>query len=642
MIQRLYYLARRTREAGPGQVAAKVWQKLRPFTHWPLYARGGWPHTGPNERAAFRAFGSLCADAFRAALATDPERAIRVGERLALARAHDFPVLGYGTLPKPTGEGWHADALHDYGWERRYFARSDFVAAQVRADVKIPWELSRLQWLVWLAEGALVAESAEQEAITAQILGTIEDWATANPAGYGINWACGMEVAIRAANLAVAVGTIAHLLNDMQLDRITSILAAHRDYLARFPETSDVPGNHYLTDLMGEVVLYAALEGLGSANLTHSLAKFAEAADAQFEVGGCHIERATVYHRLTFDIVALPQALALRAGDPSASKLASIIKRAAAFMAQVCDDSGSLPVFGDQDSGHVLWFGESAQAVDARVCKAPQSGETDLYGFLGELVRDAAFFPDIVRETGQRSGFATVVGDSFRATMKTGPIGLDGRAAHDHDDALSVCASFDGRAVLIDPGCHSYTLDPALRREFLLSSRHNAPAPAMRERHEPTSGSINVTMRGAPTAQLLTWSDDKAEGHVASTPTLGMAITRTVHANAGTLDIVDRWQFARPEAARIFWLFDPSWELLDAGSPSEERSSALRNVRSLILQSAGATLSAHIEAPVGSSIVCTRTRYSPDYGALETCWAVEIRTSAASEGKVRLGLSVQQ
>lgn len=638
MIQRLSYLARRIREAGPRQVAAKLWQKANPYARWPLYAGGEWPRTGSQERTALREFGNACAQAFRVAGGADPARAHRARERLGLAQAPDFSVLGYGYIPKPSGAAWHADPLHGHAWKPRYFARCDFVALHVRADVKIPWELSRLQWLLWLAEAALDSEPAEQEAIKAQMLFTMKDWAAANPAGYGVNWACGMEVAIRAANLAVAAGTIAHLLNDAEVDWIAAILAAHRDYLARFPENSDVPGNHYLTDLMGEVVIHAALDGLGSAAFAKATAQFASAAEAQFESGGCHIERATIYHRLTFDIVALPHALALAAGDASVARLAGVVARAAAFMAQICDDSGTLPVFGDQDSGHVLWFGESAQAVDARNCMAPNAVESDLYSFLGALARNDSFFPRVAREAGRRSGFATITGGGFRATMKTGPIGLQGRAAHDHDDALSVCASFAGRALIIDPGCHSYTLDPMLRREFLLSSRHNTPVPAQRERHEPSAGSINATMRGAPTAECIAWSSGAAQGRMASTAALGMTVTRDIRTGAGKLEILDHWQFKQGDAARIAWLFDPAWELLAA----EPRRNCANKEKTLMLRSTWASLVAHIEVPEGSIIACTKERYSPNYGALRGCWAVHITTSVALEGRVKLRLSEQQ
>ncbi|WP_416832713.1 MAG: heparinase II/III family protein [Erythrobacter sp.] len=646
MIQRLSYLARRMREAGPKQVAAKLWHKANPYARWPHYAARAWqrtrqwtgPRTGERERASIRAFGQACEEAFRAAYKTDPSRMARVRERLTLAQAADFPVLGYGSVAKPSGAAWHEDPVHGHAWEPSYFACCDFVAPNVRADVKIPWELSRLQWLVWLSEGAIHTEPPEQESIKLELLTVVEDWATANPPGYGINWACGMEVAIRAANLAIAAGTIASLLNDAQIDRVGSILAAHRDYLKRFPETSDVPGNHYLTNLMGEVVLNAALEGFGSQALAGAIAHYAGAADAQFEAEGCHIERAIVYHRLTFDITALTYAIALSASDPSTSKLKDIIERASAFMAQICDASGTLPVFGDQDSGFVLWFGESAQSVDARISKAPQAPESDLYGFVHALAGDQGFFPAIARQTGHRSGFATIAAEDFQATMKTGPIGLSGRAPHDHDDALSICISFDGRPLIIDPGCHSYTLDPALRRKFLVSSLHNSPRPATRERHEPQTGSINATMRGAPTAQCSAWSSSAAQGHIASIARLGMSITRDIRTQTGEIEVLDHWQFERAESAHIMWLLDPAWEPVETETPKNHAHKG----KTLMLQSSWANLAALIEAPEGSTIACTKESFSPDYGALEECWAVQITTNAALEGRVRLALCVPQ
>lgn len=637
MKSRLLYIVMRAREAGLRGVFLKVASRLWPLLHWPIYSLKKLPSVGAAEEQAFRLFGSLCADAFASAHCNDPTRLSRAEERAVLAQRSDFPLLGYGNLPKPTGSAWHLDPKHAYAWEPRYFPFVNFLAAQRPSDVKIPWELSRLQWLVWWAEESVHAPPSCQHAHKKRFLATLNDWWEANPAGYGIHWVCGMEVAIRATNIAIAAGAFVRFMEKDEVRWVCALLRAHELYLRRFPETSDVPGNHYLADLMGEVVLAAALTGMAARKTEVAFAKFALAADAQFEAGGCHIERATIYHRLTHEIVALPYALALRAGSASIAKLAHVVLRSSQFMAQIADDQGRLPVFGDQDSGFVIWFGESAQIADKRVCMAAEAPETDLYSFLSALSGAAGFFAEVKRTAGCLSGFSTIAHSKFRVTMKTGPIGLDGRAAHDHDDALAVCLSWKGEPVVIDPGCHSYTLSPKLRLEAILSSRHNAPAPAERERHAPSAGSINATMRGAPTARLQGWSPIETCGVLSRTPASRMAAARTLRISQETLEINDFWQFDSPEAARTFWLFDPSWRFENA---IEWRPIA-EDPALVLFNRSNERLHLCIEAPASAHLRCFPHYFSPDYGAFTDCWALEIVAQAALEGRMSIRLSGQ-
>ncbi len=632
---RFSYYWTRLKEAGVRMSALKARQLLAPYAYWPVYVGKNMSPVDDAQEQAFRDFGAICADAFVSTITNDAGRKDRIAARLQLADSKDFPVLGYGLLPKPSEYQWHCDVVHDHTWTAKYFPRVDFLKTRSRSDVKIPWELSRLHWLLWWAEAALIGNVEAQRELTECLLKTLKDWRSANPVAYGINWVCGMEVAIRATNIAIAAGALAHLMEKDEVQWVCALLSAHQTYLHRFPEVSDVPGNHYLTDLMGEVVLHAALDGLLAGSTQRALAKFASSADEQFEPCGCHIERAPVYHRLTYDIVALPYALALRSGSASGELLSKVIARAGQFMAQITDKAGSLPVYGDQDSGFVLWFEEIAQTVDKRICQAPNAPDTDLYTFMSALAKDPRFFPPVQRKTGNGSGFASIEGKGFFATLKTGPLGLKGRAPHDHDDALAVCASWHGERLLVDSGCHSYTLDPQLRVEFIVSSRHNSPTPATRERHPPAAGSINATMRGAPTAKLVSWSDNTVTGILERTASSRMGLERSVQVLDDTLEISDSWTFDEAEAARITWLLDPAWNI--DGAQEEGEIIALQ--QKLRLKSENSVLSAQISTSNAATLSYHRASFSPNYGALEDCWAIMIQTEAAESGSVRLTVS---
>jgi hypothetical protein len=614
----------------------KSWARsCAPYAFWPVYAAGRPTKTGADERRALRDFGDCCIDAFQKMVRSGGEDyARRAAERRSSALAPDWNVLGYGNMAKPAGAGWHRDALNDHDFAPRYFPLCDFLAPGKRCDVKIPWEFSRLPWLLWHAEAIACGPERCRTSHVEAAKAIIEDWSAANRVGYGINWTCGMEVAIRGATLSIICGILVREMDDAGTDRLSGLLRVHQKFLARFPEVSDVPGNHYLANLMGTVVLHAALDGIRASATSDALYALAKAAELQFDADGCHIERSTIYHRLALEIIALPYALALRTGDPSVLMLGKVMQRAAAFMAQIADDGGNLPVFGDQDSGFVMWFGEAAQHADRRLSAAPEATETDLYNFLASLAGEAAFFPQVTREDGMRSGFGTISGTRFRATLKTGPIGLQGRAPHDHDDALSVHVSHGPCPLLIDPGSHSYTLDPAIRLESICSSRHNAPVPATRERHTPTMGSINATVRGAPTAQIIQHSDTVLIGRLERAEVASMGLTRALRVTECGLEISDYWRFDSAEGARVLWLLHPDW-MVEVLPSTEIPPEGLL----LTLTCEATRLSARVKAPAGSRLVVTIERYSPNYGAWANCPALRLMLPASTEAWASLILA---
>ena len=69
------------------------------------------------------------------------------------------------------------------------------------SDLKLPWELSRGHYLVWLAEAWQFTGNRNY---LLKLVSLIEDWIESNPYPYGINWTCSMEVAVRMINWIAA------------------------------------------------------------------------------------------------------------------------------------------------------------------------------------------------------------------------------------------------------------------------------------------------------------------------------------------------------------------------------------------------------------------------------------------------------
>lgn len=93
--------------------------------------------------------------------------------------------------------------------ERNWWEIPDFDPAV--GDIKLIWELSRLDWVLAFAQRARNGDKAA----LAQLNAWLADWCSNNPPYRGPNWKCGQEASIRVMHLAMAailVGQMQHTL----------------------------------------------------------------------------------------------------------------------------------------------------------------------------------------------------------------------------------------------------------------------------------------------------------------------------------------------------------------------------------------------------------------------------------------------
>ncbi|HEY5039654.1 MAG TPA: hypothetical protein VIJ93_11325, partial [bacterium] len=126
---------------------------------------------------------------------------------------------------------WQLDFKSGYRWSEAIWSPDIVYGDQPGADVKVPWELARMQHLpalAWAYHSASLGVTPDslkpgtsRASVSAGGLGAgagfespqtylrefknqILDFIATNPPRYGVNWVCTMDVAIRAANWLVA------------------------------------------------------------------------------------------------------------------------------------------------------------------------------------------------------------------------------------------------------------------------------------------------------------------------------------------------------------------------------------------------------------------------------------------------------
>ena len=121
----------------------------------------------------------------------EPARVLQAAEAV-LARRVD--MLGSGPIQLGRPIDWLVDFKTGRRWEPAFHRSIEYANLDEPSDVKVPWELSRLQWAIPAGQAYLLT-GEERYAVAVREL--LDEWIAGNPYGLTVNWACTMDVALR-------------------------------------------------------------------------------------------------------------------------------------------------------------------------------------------------------------------------------------------------------------------------------------------------------------------------------------------------------------------------------------------------------------------------------------------------------------
>jgi len=409
------------------------------------------------------------------------ERAARITDE------HCWTVLVY--CEKSFGESinWLRDPLSDALWPLDYHADVQLFRTD-GSDARVLWEVNRLAHLVTLARAYLVTND---EKYAAEIFKELADWCKQNPLGRGANWACAMEVALRAINLLAVFELVRRSpqLNEETLLPLLQMLDQHGAHIRRNLEFSYIStSNHYLSDVVGLLWLGIMLPELEAAEewRAFGLRETLREMDKQVLADGADSEASTGYHRLVLELFLysfiLARANQIEIGEKYWEKLRAMLSYVRAYL----KPDGRAPLVGDTDSGQVLpLVRRSADehayvlAIGAALFKEPRfklpaheaAMPEELLWILGEEgVRAFHSLPEETECTASQAfeDAGTYIlrdGDLYLLYNASGN-GLRGRGSHGHNDALSLEVSACGTSFIIDPGTYVYSANLRERQLF--------------------------------------------------------------------------------------------------------------------------------------------------------------------------------
>ena len=318
---------------------------------------------------------------------------------------------------------WHIDVRSGYRW------REDCPSSQIRygtvrgVDIKLPWELARMQHGSWLAfayaEHLTDGDTMRAESMKLEFRNQVLDFISANPPRFGVNWVCTMDVAIRAVNWLVAfdlfLGFGAEFDQAFSRELERSVYAHGVHIVNNLEWFHELRSNHYLANMAGLLIIaaYSPATKQTDAWLAFAASQLCDEISCQFLADGSNFEASTSYHRLSAEMVlfgtsyahsvksrldsagvakladlghvgpgVLPNGIEFSKGmNLTASDVSAALWRMRGFTLAVTRPDGRVAQIGDNDSGRFLKLSPDwRQSDDGRWFEEPTSHQSLLSG----------------------------------------------------------------------------------------------------------------------------------------------------------------------------------------------------------------------------------------------------------------------
>ncbi len=444
------------------------------------------PHFFPGFKNSSR-----IAELQRGTFPTETDELLTTAEEILTA--HSWSILGLGTIDFGVDIDWNRDPVSGAKWPIEFHSDVNLFRGD-GSDVRVLWELNRLGHFLTIARAYRVSGD---ERFADEFLRQLASWQAQNPYGYGANWNCAMEVALRAINLLGAFQGFVHskTFDQQAISTLLSLLSQHGHFIRRNLEFSYVAtSNHYLSDVVGLAWLGIMLPELEEAKAWREfgLREVLREMDKQVLPDGADYESSTGYHRFVLELFLYTFILCRENGIEFEKRYWEKLRAMVNYVRAYMRPDGRAPLIGDSDSGQVLPVRARdaddhayIAAVGAVVFEDPgllpmnTSIPEEVLWIVGEKgVRE--FERLTVATTAQGSvdfpnaGMYFLRSDDLSMSFNASSAGINGRGSHGHNDALSVEVSACGSAFIVDPGTYVYTANLHERNLFRSTRYHSS------------------------------------------------------------------------------------------------------------------------------------------------------------------------
>jgi hypothetical protein len=402
---------------------------------------------------------------------------------------------------------WNYDYLYNFEFKNSMFYKSISIP-KGKADIKVPWEISRLQFLFFFG---LLYRTKKEEKYYNLFVEIINDWIKKNPIYKGVNWACTMDVAIRATNMILAYELFSISSDNKKLSTklLYDTLFLHAFFIKTNLEKSfKVQGNHYLSDIAG--LLFISLFLINNYHtkkwLLFSIKEILKELNSQIYNDGTNFEASTCYHRLALELFFYPLFLISKHinylnFNPRQKRKITCYYKDKVFklfntVFYLLKPDGEMPQIGDNDSGQFIKL-YPRKILDMRYLlllgcifyNNPKWKIKEFFSNEEDIAELSILFGDEGKKKWEKmewnnlnnissfafkdSGWYVMRKNSNYCIVSCGPNGQKNFGGHAHNDKLSFELFLKGKNIIIDPGTYNYTAEPEMRNLFRSTRYHN-------------------------------------------------------------------------------------------------------------------------------------------------------------------------
>jgi hypothetical protein len=564
-------------------------------------------------------------------------------EAARITDEHCWPLLGFGEKCFGREINWRRDPLSNYEWPLDYHADISF-SRRDGSDVRVLWELNRFNHFITLTRAYSVTRD---ERFSLEFFRQLEAWREQNPVGLGANWACAMEVALRAMSLLAVFEVFRHSeeLTEGRLMTLLTTLDQHGAHIRRNLEFSHIAtSNHYLSDVVGLLWLGVMLPELRDARAWRrfGLAELLREMDKQVLEDGADFEASTGYHRLVLELFLYSFILCRENNIEIEKRYWQKLWQMFDYVRAYLRPDSLAPLVGDTDSGRVLPVKHRAAddhayllALGAALFNEPRfkTGATPPEELLWVLGRDGVrAFESLAEGEGQEqsrafpdAGAYVMRDRNLYLFFNASGVGARGRGSHGHNDALSFEVSAGQVSFIIDPGTYLYTANLEERNLFR-STRYHSTVEVDGQEQNTTHASTPFVLGNEAHPRVLEWKTSPNEDFISAEHRGYARLPEPVTACARAV---------RFDKRQRFWLVEDSFT--GAGehgfsfrfhlAPGLEVTTRDEIVEALDAKSGARLFIASLDLKMKPAL--EQLFASNDYGAkrpsLSACWAVRAR-----------------
>ena len=389
------------------------------------------------------------------------------------ALQHEFDLLGSGPVRLDPID-WQLDFKSGSKWPKKYYKEIESIKG---ADIKVPWELSRCQHLLWLGEAFLLTS---EEKYAKEVIDEINWWIDDNPLMYTVNWTCAMDVAFRAVNWLFSLNMIVNYsgLTDIFVRKVGCSLWQHGFFIYYNLENS-IPysRNHYTSDLAG--LLYIGMlydySKRGNKWKRKALKEYYSEIRTQVLSSGVHYERSISYHRLMTEMLSYPIYMLERKGERIPLDVKARIAKMYEYIVSYTKPNGMAPLIADNDDGRFLPFlkrdfRKHGYLNDSRSIENRFISAGSLSHFCTSLKNCGIYEDAGVAIINKENDYLFINNGGFSGITNDTQTRIQ---SHSHNDLLSFEFALGGKDIIVDSGAYLYTSSKDERNGFRSTLKHN-------------------------------------------------------------------------------------------------------------------------------------------------------------------------